>query len=735
MSESVDEPKLKLYADSEDEAKADYQVQNEYLYFLLDVAHKLLDKYPRIVGRSADTLIDYIDNFLHEDILSEGQFEAFKRLKVAGIARLISKRLRYKESLEPDLLYSNARYLFSQLKFSENTFKVFLVLNAIRSGDDIGDFIGSAAGKSSGGVLDIVSSGLDIPKKDAEKCLKELVGAGLISRNDSNGTANYQMNYMVEAVLRRHPKPDESLIEKFLGSQQETALDIDKDYGFLGDKRKKILAGVSGAITAVKRGLRGKKAAMASLLYGPPGTGKTELAVAIGKKLNVPVYFLGQSLGDDTIEDADDYDDSIRMIDGYDRIMELRLATKLAHSLGMKAIFVYDEAEDFLADANDHKNKHAVNKAYQISVLDNLRQPVIFISNRPDKFDPATLRRVMPAFPLSNIPRSVTLKIIQDKVKKYLDIDLSKKDAFELNRHGLSAGHIDTVLKALRQSTYEENIVRFDAKKDDVFEAIKRAVQAKNLGVYIEPEPYVTLPEKYFSPDLLNIEHYKYNGFVKNLKKSAKIKGAVIQLSGPEGSLKRNAAMAMAAEFSDETPEFVPMGQFISSGMGSMSFDSTAFALFMERAKFDGVPIIINDCEGLAAEELYGIKEAFSEALNTYKHNAPIFLVSHCEQSESRPIFKRGVLFDLHFNKLDDRALDKALNTVFGDIKLPKTRNFLASEDYTIGFLEKIKTQAEAEGNCSDANIVRLMDVELDLNSTHHQRFSRRVGFGIPRPS
>ena len=178
------------------------------------------------------------------------------------------------------------------------------------------------------------------------------------------------------------------------------------------------------------------------LLYGPPGTGKTELAKAIAGAVGLDLFAVGEA--------DEDGDEPSR----YDRIAALSLAQRLA-ALRNKAILLFDEMEDLLGGGDSVQGPAGryvapTSKVFWNRLLERSPTPVIWTSNRLDRFDPAIVRRMTYVIEVGQPPAHVRSTIWK---RAFKDEGLKPDDGEKLAQsYALPAGAAAGAARAGRLS-------------------------------------------------------------------------------------------------------------------------------------------------------------------------------------------------------------------------------------------------------------------------------------------
>lgn len=131
----------------------------------------------------------------------------------------------------------------------------------------------------------------------------------------------------------------DNLIDMVVGKPATTTLTIEENFAHLADEAERITNIIIKAIEQKKKGIN-------IALYGPAGSGKTELAKAIAKKLNLRLFAIGESEGDNMQYSVDDKKSSSK------RLSSLLRAQAILKDQG-NAVVLMDEFEDLLLKGTD----------------------------------------------------------------------------------------------------------------------------------------------------------------------------------------------------------------------------------------------------------------------------------------------------------------------------------------------------------------------------------------------
>lgn len=137
------------------------------------------------------------------------------------------------------------------------------------------------------------------------------------------------------------------------------------------------------------------------LLYGSPGTGKTELAKALCADLGWKLYGLNSDTGEQGSNN------------GANRLHALFAAQRVLARTKKSAI-LFDEIDDVVFADVKEDGAPILTKQFLNQFLEESPVPVFWITNHPEKLDPAYLRRFDICIEVTNPPRSVRRELLRN---------------------------------------------------------------------------------------------------------------------------------------------------------------------------------------------------------------------------------------------------------------------------------------------------------------------------------
>ncbi len=325
---------------------------------------------------------------------------------------------------------------------------------------------------------------------------KILVRMGFLT---SNADGSYAADEGLKRILAHNYDSEDTLLRNLIGPQPETDL-TEKNYTYMGEDFDHMRDTLEGFI-ADKNSLHKNLTIM-----GPPGTGKTRITAVLAKALGVPGFLVGVAEKDP--ETGQPEKEPTR----DERLRALSRSAYIIKQTGMQAFLVMDESEDVLRDLNREGTNETGSKAYVNELLENLGVPVIFITNRADLFDPATIRRAMPCYVMNYMPLKARMEAIIEKSKQYIKVTLTPDDVKTLSLYAehLSIAVIDRCINTARHHIPKG--VGQDIVLQHIGREFYRALTAQNNGVppppIVEPFSAAAFHPEFISADRMGIRLY-----------------------------------------------------------------------------------------------------------------------------------------------------------------------------------------------------------------------------------
>jgi SpoVK/Ycf46/Vps4 family AAA+-type ATPase len=251
----------------------------------------------------------------------------------------------------------------------------------------------------------LVSVALDVPKSEVTHALRPQ-GALRATRLLQLGPATRHeppvalVDGFADVLAREHRGID-GLVAFFVRRAPRTELSLE-DFAHMREGVELVAGVLRGALRTRAHGVN-------LLFYGDPGTGKTELARALAASMNARIY---------QVNDADSDGDSI---EGSCRLGACALAQRML-SRARRPLLVFDEAEDVFPHEAfamfGMRQRSTEQKSWTHRLLEETPVPTIWIANRADQIDTATLRRFLIAIELRTPPRPVRARMIHRRLAR-----------------------------------------------------------------------------------------------------------------------------------------------------------------------------------------------------------------------------------------------------------------------------------------------------------------------------
>lgn len=243
---------------------------------------------------------------------------------------------------------------------------------------------------------------LALPETAVRKTLgpnSRLRACGMIGNGDGDsGEMEFFSEDVAKDLLRRTCNP-QKLVRQFGSMAPPPELVLD-DFPQQQPDLDILLPHLRQAFTRAKQGVN-------VLLYGLPGTGKTQLTRVVGNVLGARVF---EVAAEDGRGDP---------IDGPHRLNALRASQAIFRNT--PTLLVFDEAEDVLVSASPFDRGAArSHKGWFNQLLENNRQPVLWVSNSIEDLDPAFARRFDMIIEIPVLPRAQREKVLRRQAGKLL---------------------------------------------------------------------------------------------------------------------------------------------------------------------------------------------------------------------------------------------------------------------------------------------------------------------------
>lgn len=269
---------------------------------------------------------------------------------------------------------------------------------------------------------------------------------------------------LINALIRPH-KTLKSLMRFVMSPAKNGHLSV-SDYPHLFKE-------ISLTTSYLKAMAANRKAGIHVLLHGPPGTGKTELVKAICKDAGWSLYDIQGRSEDDP--------------GSYSRLQSLITAQHIL-AKSRKSAILFDEFEDVIATRNYLDDETAPSKQFMNGFLEKAAVPTFWVTNHPNRLDPAYIRRFDVIIAVDVPPRSIRRQLLSRACEGLV------KNGDWLDRNSaipeLSPALIERFSKVARKlSNQDQNgfFSSFDLLRDQYFKAngkVPPGIEAKPILSY-----------------------------------------------------------------------------------------------------------------------------------------------------------------------------------------------------------------------------------------------------------
>ena len=497
--------------------------------------------------------------------------------------------------------------------------------------------------------------------------------------------------YWVENYINKNMNFSDSLINS---KSFDSNIEIDfNDYSYsLQEKIKN----VENLIKNYNR-----KTPLNILLWGEAGCGKTTLVNLLQK--NIPskkFIMINEELLNNNITLVGDFKRKKEENIFFEtkaslRMQELRIFSNV--SIGNNFVFVMDESDDTLNSSHGIRDGWLTGKKELNELLEELRVPVIWITNHKSKIDPSTCRRFQYSIKFERLTPVQRLKVWE----KQIDLTKTKKLLDGINiknfslKYDLTPGVISVVLS---------NLKTLKPKKSDVESTLVGLIE-NHLNLVDEKEIKDNrMPNNCkYDIDGLNINsQFSLNDIVKAVRKkiNSSNKNLCLLFNGPPGTGKTEFAKYIARELDKELKYFV-YGDLASCWVGETEHNIQKAFEDAEREDsilfFDEADSLINPRE--SSNRSWEVTQT-NEVLTRMERFNGIFIASTNFIKNIDGAAMRRFQFKIEFDYLDNYGkkvffnrffdmelksdkLDSILNLSPGDFKSVRDKLELLETEYT----------------------------------------------------
>ena len=475
---------------------------------------------------------------------------------------------------------------------------------------------------------------------------------------------------------------------EFLGRRQSPRLDW-ADFAHIAEDAEHILGLLNAALASRRRGVH-------VLLYGPPGTGKTELAKALARRLDIPLYALGEA------------DENGREPCAYERLEELQFAQVLA-ARGAPCLFLLDEASDLFAGErrNDPRSRVFLHR-----LMEEGSVPVIWTTNHLWGFGGSVRRRMAFALEMKVPPVPVRARL-WTKILETYGIVATPQETKHLAQLAPAA------------SAIIESVVASAAAGGGGLVAVERSV--RGIAKVMDPDSVTRVDTDVpagFDPALSNADR-DLTALADQIAATGAGKAVSLPLAGPPGTGKSAYARHIGEQLGLDA-RIVRASDLLSAYLGET--ERKIAAAFRDAAA-DGVFLVIDEVDSFLADRRDAVRSWEVTAVNEFLtaldgHPLPVACTTNLMERMDRAGLRR-FLIHVRFDYLTRAQAEMAFRRFFG---LEPPGDLAGVDHLTPADFAAVKRRAGILGVLEGAG--RLVE-ELRKTRESAPRDSRPIGFRL----